>query len=269
MAHILVVDDEMGIRELLSEILEDENHHVSLASNAAIAKSMYASTEFDLVLLDIWMPDTDGMTLLRDWIANGPLQCPVVMMSGHASMDTAVEAQALGATAFLEKPITLAKLLSTIKKAIERHETHKAFQSAIGSNPELLAKVTSAFADEANVFDTSLEVMTKDSQGLALPSAKTLHSDDANPQAYAQAPLAHDADNSFVPNQWTQALEKISFDQTLREFREQTELLYFQYLMHREQGSVTRLSESAGLERTHLYRKLKQLKIEIIRRPKP
>jgi DNA-binding NtrC family response regulator len=89
MAKILVIDDEMGIRELLSEILDDEGHEILLAQNAAVARPLYTNHNLDLVLLDIWMPDTDGMSLLREWTIAAPLRCPVIMMSGHASIDTA------------------------------------------------------------------------------------------------------------------------------------------------------------------------------------
>ena len=107
MANILVVDDELGIRDLLSEILNDEGHAVELAENAAQARMALARERPDLVLLDIWMPDTDGVTLLKEWSTLGVLSMPVIMMSGHATIDTAVEATKIGAQAFLEKPITL------------------------------------------------------------------------------------------------------------------------------------------------------------------
>ncbi len=118
MSRILVVDDEIGIRELLSEILADEGHSVQLAENAARARAARAAERPDLVLLDIWMPDTDGITLLKEWAANGQLTMPVVMMSGHGTIETAVEATRIGAIDFLEKPIALQKLLATVKRAL-------------------------------------------------------------------------------------------------------------------------------------------------------
>ena len=118
--HILVVDDEVGIRELLSEILTDEGYDVHLAENAEAARAFRQQRRPDLVLLDIWMPDTDGVTLLKEWAGGGQLTMPVVMMSGHGTIDTAVEATKLGATDFLEKPVALAKLLDTVNKAIRR-----------------------------------------------------------------------------------------------------------------------------------------------------
>src|SRR5574343_2099682 len=119
MAEILVVDDEVGIRELLSEILADEGHSVMVAENATRARELRASRRPDLVLLDIWMPDADGISLLKEWSANGLLTMPVVMMSGHGTIDTAVEATRIGAVDFLEKPIALQKLLATVKKALK------------------------------------------------------------------------------------------------------------------------------------------------------
>ena len=118
MSQILVVDDEVGIRELLSEILADEGHTVQLAENAMRARALRTAERPDLVLLDIWMPDTDGITLLKEWAANGQLTMPVVMMSGHGTIETAVEATRIGAIDFLEKPIALQKLLTTVKRAL-------------------------------------------------------------------------------------------------------------------------------------------------------
>jgi len=118
MSQILVVDDEMGIRELLSEILRDEGHQVRLAENANEARAARSRARPDLVLLDIWMPDMDGITLLKEWATSGQLTMPVVMMSGHGTIDTAVEATRIGAYSFLEKPIALQKLLSTVGHAL-------------------------------------------------------------------------------------------------------------------------------------------------------
>jgi DNA-binding NtrC family response regulator len=118
MSQILVVDDEIGIRELLQEILREEGHHVRLAENASEARLVRNRARPDLVLLDIWMPDADGISLLKEWAANGQLTMPVVMMSGHGTIETAVEATRIGAYAFLEKPIALQKLLSTVGQAL-------------------------------------------------------------------------------------------------------------------------------------------------------
>ena len=117
--EILIVDDEVGIRELLSEILQDEGYRVSLAENATAARAYRVRQQPALVLLDIWMPDTDGVTLLREWAAAGQLTMPVVMMSGHGTIETAVEATKIGAFDFLEKPVGLQKLLGTVSRALK------------------------------------------------------------------------------------------------------------------------------------------------------
>jgi two-component system nitrogen regulation response regulator NtrX len=117
--EILIVDDEIGIRELLSEILQDEGYRVSVAENATEARSYRTRQQPALVLLDIWMPDTDGVTLLREWAASGQLTMPVVMMSGHGTIETAVEATKIGAFDFLEKPVGLQKLLGTVARALK------------------------------------------------------------------------------------------------------------------------------------------------------
>lgn len=115
---ILIVDDEIGIRELLSEILRDEGYRVAVAENAGQARAWRKQARPDLVLLDIWMPDTDGITLLKEWASGGLLTMPVVMMSGHGTIDTAVEATRMGAAGYLEKPVPLQKLLSTVGRAL-------------------------------------------------------------------------------------------------------------------------------------------------------
>src|ERR1044071_10282636 len=118
--QILVVDDEVGIRELLFEILRDEGYGVRLAENAQTARAARKEMRPDLVLLDIWMPDIDGITLLKEWGATGQLSMPVIMMSGHGTIDTAVEATKFGASAFLEKPRTLQKLLRAVEQSLTK-----------------------------------------------------------------------------------------------------------------------------------------------------
>ncbi len=130
---ILVVDDEIGIRELLSEILSDEGYHVVLAENAEQARNWRNQTRPDLVLLDIWMPDTDGITLLKDWASGGLLTMPVVMMSGHGTIDTAVEATRIGAFGYLEKPIPLQKLLSTVGRALRGGQSRQPSTLSLAS----------------------------------------------------------------------------------------------------------------------------------------
>src|SRR5215212_779878 len=132
MAQILVVDDEVGIRELLSEILADEGHQVLVAESAGEARRMRERGRPDLVLLDIWMPDTDGISLLKEWAASGQLSMPVVMMSGHGTIETAVAATRIGALDFLEKPIALQRLLTTVKRALRNPEAAAA--PALGLN---------------------------------------------------------------------------------------------------------------------------------------
>ena len=139
MSHVLVVDDEADIRALIQEILTDEGYEVTVAADAVQARSARAETKFDLILLDIWMPDTDGITLLREWSDDGDLSCPVVIMSGHGTVDTAVEATRLGAFDFVEKPLSLAKLLRTVEAALES-ATRQAGDSR-NMLPPLLAPV--------------------------------------------------------------------------------------------------------------------------------
>lgn len=117
--YILVVDDEPDIRTLVQEILQDEDYRVGTAENGAAARSALRERRPDLVLLDVWMPDVDGITLLNEWNDNGGLPCPVIVMSGHGNVETAVEATRLGAYDFLEKPLSMAKLLLTIQRALE------------------------------------------------------------------------------------------------------------------------------------------------------
>ena len=228
MARILVVDDEVGIRELLSEILYDEGHTIELAENAAQARAARLRGRPDLVLLDIWMPDTDGVTLLKEWNATGLLDMPVIMMSGHATIDTAVEATKIGAIDFLEKPITLQRLLKTISTGLARGRSTVA-KSASG----VFAPVNTSVITPA----------------VAAPVAAT-----PAPVAVAAMPL----DQGLLGD--------ISLDQPLREARDEFERVYFEYHLARENNSMTRVSDKTGLERTHLYRKLKQLGIEARKR---
>jgi DNA-binding NtrC family response regulator len=220
MANILVVDDELGIRDLLTEILSDEGHSVETADNAARARKARVASQPDLILLDIWMPDTDGVTLLKEWSATGLLTMPVVMMSGHATIDTAVEATKIGAHSFLEKPITLQKLLKAVNDALAKGERLKAAAPAAQSK------------------SADLTVEAAMTGGLNLP---------------AQVEMG------------PQAVQSFSMDQPLREARDEFEKAYFEFHLAKEGGSMTRVAEKTGLERTHLYRKLKQLGVDINR----
>ncbi|MCZ4316834.1 response regulator [Comamonadaceae bacterium G21597-S1] len=218
MANILVVDDELGIRDLLQEILNDEGHTVEVAENAQQARAARLRDRPDLVLLDIWMPDTDGVTLLKEWSSAGALTMPVIMMSGHATIDTAVEATKIGALAFLEKPITMQKLLKAVEQGLTRGSVRK-LQSP-------------AFAPTATMPATDMVI---------------------EPGVEAAV------DASLLPRQ------SFGLDKPLREARDEFEKAYFEYHLSRENGSMTRVAEKTGLERTHLYRKLKQLGVDLTR----
>jgi len=146
-AHVLVVDDEVDIRALIQDILTDEGYGVSVAADAAEARLARSKRKFDLILLDIWMPDTDGITLLREWSEGGDLNCPVVIMSGHGTVDAAVEATRLGAFDFVEKPLSLAKLLRTVEGALE--SVGKQSRAASSLLPSLLAPVGRSVAMKA------------------------------------------------------------------------------------------------------------------------
>ncbi|MBU9495337.1 response regulator transcription factor EsaR [Burkholderia multivorans] len=228
MATILVVDDEMGIRELLSEILSDEGHVVEAAENAQAAREYRLNQAPDLVLLDIWMPDTDGVTLLKEWAAQGLLTMPVIMMSGHATIDTAVEATKIGALDFLEKPIALQKLLKAVEHGLAR-----------GAAPVSANAAAKAGAGQA-----------------AGPAAVA--------SAAALPTLGDDVAAALGLAGQTAA---IPFDIPLREARDAFERAYFEYHLARENGSMMRVAEKTGLERTHLYRKLKQLGVELGKKP--
>src|SRR5215472_7713044 len=131
--HILVVDDEADIRGLLKEILSEEGYEVDVAANAAQARASRARQIPDLVLLDIWMPDVDGISLLREWSTGATDGCPVVMMSGHGTVETAVEATRLGAFDFVEKPLSLAKLLRTVERALDAGRRHRQSGKLLGA----------------------------------------------------------------------------------------------------------------------------------------
>jgi two-component system, NtrC family, nitrogen regulation response regulator NtrX len=137
--HILVVDDEADIRGLLKEILSEEGYEVDVAANAVQARASRARQTPDLVLLDIWMPDVDGISLLREWSASTTDGCPVVMMSGHGTVETAVEATRLGAFDFVEKPLSLAKLLRTVERALDAGKRRR--QSGKFLTPALMVPV--------------------------------------------------------------------------------------------------------------------------------
>lgn len=258
MANILVVDDEIGIRELLSEILGDEGHVVTVAENAAAARGRRQAETFDLVLLDIWMPDTDGVTLLKEWAATGALTMPVIMMSGHATIDTAVEATRIGAMDFLEKPIALQKLLRAVQKGLDRASMRALGQSAVrGPRP---APTVSTIGPS----DTGPVVARNGVTYGPLPV-------DPMPMSLGPSvsvgPFAHGLDPSG-PQGAFPIRGNVPLDLPLREARDAFERAYFEYHLAQENGSMTRVAEKTGLERTHLYRKLKQLGIELNKSPR-
>jgi len=224
MATILVVDDELGIRALLSEILADEGHTIELAENAAQARACRERIRPDLVLLDIWMPDVDGITLLKEWASTAQLTMPVIMMSGHGTIDTAVEATKYGAMAFLEKPITLQKLL----RAVEQGLAKPAARPAAAAHHSMAANDGGALTVEAAMTGGAMQ-----------PLAPVL--------------LGPQPEQSF------------DLDRPLREARDAFEKSYFEFHLAQENGSMTRVAEKTGLERTHLYRKLKQLGVDLSR----
>jgi two-component system, NtrC family, nitrogen regulation response regulator NtrX len=412
MAQILVVDDEVGIRELLSEILADEGHQVMLAESAGDARRLRERGRPDLVLLDIWMPDTDGITLLKEWAASGQLTMPVVMMSGHATIETAVEATRIGALDFLEKPVALQRLLATVKRALRSPEAAASPQlalSALGRSPaladakkrlaqlaqasaplllrgergmrpelfarllaapsapflsgaellaeppsELLAKATGGilfFPDLARLargeqrsleflltraekhkvrlvsfspldvkslvekhdFDPDLGARLSELT-LRLPALREFAEDvpdlaslmlaqmveaRACPQRRLSIASLNALRHHVWPGNLTElegvvkdlalssldeevqlddvervlagravpgALPEVLLDRPYREAREAFERVYFEHLLSREHGSMSRVAERSGLERTHLYRKLKALGLPVGRR---
>ena len=416
MSQILIVDDEVGIRELLSEILRDEGHQVRLAQNAGEARQIRGRVRPDLVLLDIWMPDTDGITLLKEWASTGQLTMPVVMMSGHGTIDTAVEATRIGAYAFLEKPIALQKLLSTVGTALrqgtlksnapavpatvgksraveqlraqlERLRTLKSsalFIGEPGAGMEQCARLLhqpntpwvapgdfTAFdqvetnlvgqasegilflrevgeltrAQQKNLLMQTLKleryntrILSSNSTDLAeivakgafdprlyailagvilrLPGLReraedvpelanlvlshAIESKEAPPRSFNTAALnalrnyhwpgnlvqlesvvktvaqlglggeigAADVTNALVTLEapLPSRAQTLPLDCELREARDAFERVYFEYHLSREGGNMSRVAERVGLERTHLYRKLKQLGVKLPRR---
>ncbi|MBI4290797.1 MAG: response regulator [Betaproteobacteria bacterium] len=202
MARILVVDDELGICELLAEILEDAGHAVTAVQCAGAARKALASRFPDLVLLDAWLPDTNGIELLKEWRHANALTMPVIMLTAHGTIDSAVEATRLGAMEFLEKPISLQKLLRAVQRAL--------------AGPK-----------------------SRDLPAAPSISVKTLGPVSAPPAA------------------------SLRLDLPFREAREVFERLYFEHTLKLENGCMPRIAERAGVDRAHLYRKLRQLGIAI------
>ena len=247
MATILVVDDELGIRALLTEILSDEGHTVEAAEDAAHARVLREKLQPDLVLLDIWMPDVDGITLLKEWNSTGQLTMPVIMMSGHGTIDTAVEAMKFGAAAFLEKPVTLQKLLRAVQNGLTRPAQKPAGVPAPAAG-------TPAAAAPRDTGPAS--VMPAPAAGAVEP-----------PAPFGEPVAAPVAVTPAIPDSPAARLllRELPLDAPLRDARDAFERAYFEHHLMREQGSMTRVAERTGLERTHLYRKLKQLGVDLTR----
>ena len=173
--QVLVVDDEVGIRELLRDILQDEGYQVRLAENAAEAREWRQQARPDLVLLDIWMPDCDGISLLKEWGNGGLLTMPVVMMSGHGTIDTAVEATRIGAFDFLEKPIALQKLLKTVSAALKHGEQlPKSDMSLINLGKSAVIAELRQRLEQVNLLKTPLLLIGAKGSGTEL-CARFLH----------------------------------------------------------------------------------------------
>ena len=271
MANILVVDDELGIRDLLFEILNDEGHTVELAENAAQARAARQIARPDLVLLDIWMPDTDGVSLLKEWSTLGLLNMPVIMMSGHATIDTAVEATRIGAQAFLEKPITMQKLLKAVETGLQKKTIGTSSTASNSNSNPLYPPQGSQFA--ASVQGAARSSANANLQGTSAPGAGF----QANGPTGALSAFASEfnvggrgAAYAHPTPETTQAASQLSptqqvfeLDQPLREARDAFEKAYFEFHLVQEGGSMTRVAEKTGLERTHLYRKLKQLGVDL------
>ena len=417
--EILVVDDEIGIRELLSEILQDEGYRVALAENASEARAYRQRQQPALVLLDIWMPDTDGVTLLREWGSSSQLTMPVIMMSGHGTIETAVEATRIGAFDFLEKPIGLSKLLTTIARAFKTaaskeprrislamlgasapiRDAEKALESLVaarrpvlilgepGTGHDLAARALQTsgspfvvLANGARLANNPLTLLEEARDGviycseigqysraeqkglafllpkldkhnialvatsseplanlategrfdaallsqlssgaLVLPPLRMRRDDipalierfwraagadeRATPLLASLSPAALTAlSNAYWPGNLDHLQSVVAnmqllrgditpdlvkrllgesaspnqvlapeittrfFELPLREAREAFERIYFEQLLGREQSNMSKVAEKAGLERTHLYRKLKQLNIRFSRR---
>lgn len=218
MSKILIVDDELGIREMLSDILTDEGHTVYTADSAEAARVFMLQDKYDLILLDIWMPDTDGITLLKEWGQRKLLHCPVVMMSGHGTIENAVEAIRFGALSFLEKPISMQKLLSTVEHAL-----------VVGQRQNAFARYQ--HKDEPETSSTPVMLRLE------------------------KLPVVQIPGTDFT----------LDFNRPLKELRDDFEKAYLSCVMSHENCQMTKVARHAGLERTHLYRKLKLLNLEIPR----
>ena len=241
MHTVLIVDDEYGIRELLSEILEDEGYQVLTAENAKIAQSLVGKHDFDLLLLDIWMPEMDGISLLKEWYSHNTVRCPIVMMSGHGTIETAMEATRFGAMDFLEKPISMQQLLKTCKQMIQFWEHEKVSRPRENEQAKAasvaLAGWKKASCSPLNVSLANLNDKSRFCDHFILTDVPLR----IGPQArlpIIDVPELHFEFNLNLP---------------LRELRDSLERAYITRVAQFYGGSVTMLAKHAGLERTHLY----------------
>ena len=220
MTQVLVVDDELGIRNLLSEILEDDGYDVVTAEDAAQARKLVQQKRFDLILLDIWMPDTDGVTLLKEWGAAHAITCPVIMMSGHGTIETAMEATRFGAMDFLEKPIALKRLLTTCRSVLEEWQ----YRHTVGNR------------------------MIR-----AIP-----------PSVQPQGEMPITGPSARMPVLEVPFLGVVfDYNRSFREMRDDFERAYLTRVLRLKGGSIAALAKHAQLERTHLYRKLRTLGVDV------
>jgi len=251
--------------------LNDEGHTVELAENAAQARAARQLARPDLVLLDIWMPDTDGVSLLKEWSTLGLLNMPVIMMSGHATIDTAVEATRIGAQAFLEKPITMQKLLKAVETGLQKKTVGNTGAGASNTNP--------LYPTQGGQFAASLQAGARTTGqpgsqgGSQIGVASTSNgAPGSGLSAFASKFNTGARNSAFAPpaaeatpggTQLSPTQQVFELDQPLREARDAFEKAYFEFHLVQEGGSMTRVAEKTGLERTHLYRKLKQLGVDL------
>ncbi len=257
MYKVLIVDDEYGIRDLLSEILEDEGYQVYTAEDAQTARRTVQEQELDLILLDIWMPDMDGVSLLKEWYSFKAVRCPVIMMSGHGTIETAMEATRFGAVDFLEKPISMQRLLETCKNVLQQWEREKTARAR--ENARAIADGTT----QAGWLGASCKPITV---SLANISDRSKYCDHfiltdlpsrSNPDS--RLPIIEVPDLNFTLN----------YNIPLRDLRDNLERAYFTRVAKYYGGSMTPLAKHSGLERTHLYRKLHMLGLDFTKKGAP
>lgn len=266
-AHILVVDDEPDIRELVRDILEDEGHQVSVAENGESARTQFARDTPDLVLLDIWMPDVDGITLLREWSSGGRLACPIIVMSGHGTLETAIEATRLGAHDFVQKPISLAKLLSIVNQALEAGKKSGALSApaALTNNDPIgssaLMQVLRSKAEQAAQRD--LPVLISGEKGSGRENlARFVHEQgnlSGNFVILDHSELTSGDIRDYLLNAFEQARDGTLFIPELQDFSDETLKTLGQLLEAGAEGGECRMIASGGTRILDLARDDSQL----------